>query len=81
LVARDGPPPVEDRVPAIAKIIECDADDLLARAGRASRDITDTIKRPPVELAAPLRTTKNLKAVDIMQLAMTRKWRRRAGDG
>ena len=28
------PPPAEDKVRAIAKIIECDVDDLLARAGR-----------------------------------------------
>ena len=33
------PPPAEDKVKAIAKIIECDADDLLARAGRVSSDI------------------------------------------
>ena len=30
------PPPAEDKVKAIAKIIGCDADDLLARAGRVS---------------------------------------------
>jgi len=46
------PPPAEDRVKAIAKIIECDADELLARAGRVSSDISDIIKRQPVELAA-----------------------------
>ena len=45
------PPPAEDKVLAIAKIIECDADDLLARAGRVSSDITDIIKRQYVELA------------------------------
>jgi transcriptional regulator with XRE-family HTH domain len=27
------PPPVEDKVKAIAKILNCDADELLARAG------------------------------------------------
>ena len=42
------PPPAEDKVKAIAKIIECDADDLLARAGRVSSDISDIIKRHPV---------------------------------
>ena len=62
------PPPVEDKVRAIAKIIECDADDLLARAGRVSSDITDIIKRRPVELAALLRTTKGLTAEDIAKL-------------
>jgi transcriptional regulator with XRE-family HTH domain len=63
------PPPAEDKVKAIAKIIEYDADDLLARAGRVSSDISDIIKRQPVELAALLRTTKGLTAEDIARLA------------
>ncbi len=63
------PPPAEDKVKAIAKIIECDLDDLLARAGRVSTDISDIIKRHPVELAALLRTTKGLTAGDIARLA------------
>ena len=63
------PPPAEDKVKAIARILDCDADDLLARAGRVSSDITDIIKRHPVELAALLRTTKGLSADDIAQLA------------
>jgi transcriptional regulator with XRE-family HTH domain len=63
------PPPAEDKVKAIAKIIEYDADDLLARAGRVSSDISDIIKRQPVELAALLRTAKGLKAEDITRLA------------
>jgi transcriptional regulator with XRE-family HTH domain len=62
-------PPVEDKVRAIAKIIECDADDLLARAGRVSSDISDIIKRRPVELTALLRTTKVMTADEIAQLA------------
>jgi transcriptional regulator with XRE-family HTH domain len=64
------PPPAEDRVRAIAKIINCDPDDLLARAGRVSSDISDIIKRHPVELAALLRTTKGLTAEDIGRLAL-----------
>jgi len=63
------PPPAEDKVRAIAGIIGCDTDDLLARAGRVSTDITDIIKRHPVELAALLRTTKGLTADDIARLA------------
>ena len=62
-------PPVEDKVRAIARIIECDADDLLARAGRVSADVADIIKQQPVELAALLRVTKGLKAEDIARLA------------
>ena len=62
------PPPAEDKVRAIAKIIECDVDDLLARAGRVSSDISDIIKRRPVELADLLRTTKGLTSDDIVRL-------------
>ena len=63
------PPPAEDKVRAIAKIIECNADDLLARGGRVSSDITDIIKRHPVELTALLRTTNGLSAEEIARLA------------
>ena len=62
-------PPAEDKVKAIAQIIGCDVDELLARAGRVSTDLSDIIKRHPVELAALLRTTKGLTAEDIAQLA------------
>ncbi len=63
------PPPAEDKVKAIAKIIACDADDLLARAERVSTDISDIIKRHPIELAALLRATKGLTTGDIDRLA------------
>jgi transcriptional regulator with XRE-family HTH domain len=62
-------PPVEDKVKAIAQIIGCDVDELLARAGRVARDLSDIIKRHPVELAALLRTTKGLTMDDIARLA------------
>ncbi|GAB2178321.1 helix-turn-helix domain-containing protein [Dongia sp. agr-C8] len=62
-------PPVEEKVKAIAKIIECDADELLALAGRVSSDVSEIIKRQPVELAALLRTTRGLKPEDITRLA------------
>jgi transcriptional regulator with XRE-family HTH domain len=63
------PPPAEDKVKAIAKIIGCDTDDLLARADRVASDISEIIKRRPVELAALLRTAKGLPAEDIARLA------------
>ena len=55
------------KVKAIAKII--DPDELLALAGRVSSDISEIIKRHPVELADLLRITKGLKAEDIVRLA------------
>src|SRR3954469_14404986 len=63
------PPPAEDKVKAIAQIIQCDPDDLLARAGRVSSDLSDIIKRHPVQVAALLRTTKGLTTEDIARLA------------
>jgi ribosome-binding protein aMBF1 (putative translation factor) len=62
-------PPAEDKVKAIAQIIGCDVDELLARAGRVASDLSDIIKRHPVELAALLRTTKGLTSEDIAGLA------------
>ncbi len=64
-------PPAEDKVKAIAQIIGCDVDELLGRAGRVSTDLSDIIKRHPVELAALLRTTKGLTTEDIARLART----------
>ena len=54
------PPPAEDRVKQIAKVIGYDADELLALAGRVASDLSDIIKRRPRELAALLRTTNGL---------------------
>ena len=62
-------PPAEDKVKAIAQVIGCDVDELLARAGRVATDLSDIIKRHPVELAALLRTTKGLNTEDIARLA------------
>ncbi len=61
-------PPAEDRVKAMAVILDLDADDLLARAGRVSSDVSSIIKRQPVALAALLRTTEGLSAEDITRL-------------
>ena len=63
------PPPAEDKVKAIAQIIKCDTDELLARAGRVSSDLSDIIKRHPRELAALLRTTNGLTADGMAKLA------------
>lgn len=62
-------PPTEDKVRAIAQIIECDTDELLALAGRMPSDLADIIKRNPVEVSALLRTTSGMTRDEIARLA------------
>lgn len=61
-------PPAEDKVKAIARIIGCDADELLAQAGRVSSDLAEIIKKTPVGVAALLRTTEGFSAADLARL-------------
>jgi transcriptional regulator with XRE-family HTH domain len=63
------PPPAEDRVKAIADIIGCDADELLALAGRVSSDLTDIIKRRPREMASFLRAANTMSAEEMTKLS------------
>lgn len=63
------PPPAEDRVKAIAKIIGRDPDELLALAGRVSSDLADIIKRHPREMASFLRAANGLTAEEMARLA------------
>jgi len=65
------PPPAEDKVKAIAEIIGCDPDDLLARAGRVSSDLSAIIRRRPVVLGALLRSTSTLDAGEVSKLLAT----------
>jgi plasmid maintenance system antidote protein VapI len=53
----------------IAAIIGCDADELLARAGRVSSDLSEIIMQHLREIAALLRTAKGLTADDVTRLA------------
>jgi len=62
-------PPTEEKVRAIAQIIECDPDELLALAGRMPADLVDIIKRAPIEVSALLRTTNGMTRDEIAQLA------------
>ena len=61
-------PPAEDKVKAIAEIIGCDPDALLALAGRVSSDLADIIKAHPVEMSALLRTARSLNPQDLARL-------------
>ena len=51
------PPPAEDKVIAIAEILDLDVDELLARAGKVSSDLTQIIREHPREIASVLRGT------------------------
>ena len=63
------PPPAEDKVRKIGEIVGCDSDELLARAGRVSSDLSEIIKQHPREMAALLRTTKGWTADAVAKLA------------
>lgn len=63
------PPPAEDKVLAIAKIIGRDPDEMLALAGRVASDLTDIIRRHPREMASFLRAANGLTAEEMARLA------------
>jgi transcriptional regulator with XRE-family HTH domain len=63
------PPPAEDKVRKIAGIIGCDADELLALAGRVASELTDIIRDRPREMADFLRAAKGLTAEDMARFA------------
>jgi transcriptional regulator with XRE-family HTH domain len=63
------PPPAEDKVKAIARILGCDADDLLGRAGRVSSDLSKIIKERPREMATFLRAAKGASSDELLKWA------------
>jgi transcriptional regulator with XRE-family HTH domain len=62
-------PPAEDKVRKIAEILDVDVDELLARAGKVSSDLSEIIREHPRELAALLRTTNGMSQGDVENLA------------
>ena len=73
------PPPAEDKVIAIAKILDLDVDVLLARAGKVSSDLTQIIREHPREMASVLRGTVGMSEDEKAKLIkyMTEKMRER----
>jgi HTH-type transcriptional regulator, competence development regulator len=63
------PPPAEDKVVAIAKVIGRDPDELLALTGKVASDLTDIIRRRPREMASFLRAANGLTAEEMARLA------------
>ena len=53
-------PPAEDKVTAIAGILDLDVDELLAVAGKVSSDVTHIIKKNPIEIAGFVRSTRGM---------------------
>jgi DNA-binding XRE family transcriptional regulator len=62
-------PPAEERIIGMARILDLDADELLARAGRVADDLPKIIRQHPREMAVFLRTAKGLSAEEIEGLA------------
>ena len=62
-------PPTEDKVRSIAKILDCNLDELMAMAGRVPSDLTDIIKRHPVEMSALMRAANGLSSEELVRLS------------
>jgi len=69
----ESPPPTEEKVRAISQIIGYDPDLLLAMAGRIPSDVSNIIKRKPIQMAGLLRTTGDLGDDEIARLVETAK--------
>jgi len=58
------------RIKAIANELECDVDDLLARAGRISNEMAGIIKNNSPHIYALLRATDGMSDEDMQKLVM-----------
>ena len=61
-------PPAEDRVTEMARLLEQDADELLALAGKVASDLNEIIRSQPREMASFLRTASGLSGRDLERL-------------
>jgi HTH-type transcriptional regulator, competence development regulator len=62
------PPPAEDRVKEMARLLDQDADEMLALAGKVASDLSEIIRRRPREMASFLRTASGLSGQELQQL-------------
>ena len=62
------PPPAEERVKEIARLLDQDPDELLALAGRVASDLGAIIRGRPREMASFLRTVRGLGPEEIRRL-------------
>ena len=61
-------PPAEDRVTEMARLLEQDADELLALAGKVASDLNEIIRNHPRQMASFLRSASGLSGQDLEQL-------------
>lgn len=62
------PPPSEEKIVALARDLDEDADVLLAMAGKVSSDLQRVIRRRPELFAALIREIKNLPDQAVLRL-------------
>ena len=62
------PPPAEDRVKEIARLLDQDPDELLALAGKVASDLNEIIRSRPREMASFLRTARGLSGQELERL-------------
>ena len=55
------PPPSENKIKAIASILEVDPDELLALAGKISSDIPEIVRRRPVLMSKLIREMEDME--------------------
>lgn len=61
-------PPAEDKVKAIAQLLEVDQDELLALADKVDSELSAIIKERPRDVAVLLRTAKGLSTEEVRHL-------------
>ena len=62
------PPPAEDRVKEIARLLDQDPDELLALAGKVASDLNEIIRSHPREMASFLRTARGWSGQELERL-------------
>lgn len=61
-------PPPADRIRKMAEVLDADADELIAAAGRMAEEVAGLIEKRPIEMASFLRHAKGLTPQQIEQL-------------
>lgn len=61
-------PPTAERVRVMAELLDENPDEWIALAGRMPADLTDIIKKEPVEMPALLRAAKGMTADELRKL-------------